>query len=230
MRGGCYGARPMTDAGPSTTTHTSDARLALAASLRRLGNALVAHQPDDGTLAEITRRVDEVLPSVEAAPERVHSLLARRETVFARTMPEGAEAIPASAFPDCVVSGRANPMGIGARAWREGDEAVCQVVLGKAFEGAPGRAHGGVVAALMDQTMGLVMSISGSPAFTGRLTVTYRHPTPLGRQLEGRARLAARTGRKMTVVGELRDGDRLLVQGEGLFVAVDPDRFFDAEV
>jgi len=219
----------MTDAGPATAAHTSDARLALAASLRRLGNALVAHQPDDEVLADITRRVNELLPSVEAAPDRVHSLLARRATVFAGTMPEGAEAIPASAFPDCVVSGRANPMGIGARLWREGDEAVCQVVLGKAFEGAPGRAHGGVVAALMDQTMGLVMSISGSPAFTGRLTVTYRHPTPLGRQLEARARLAARTGRKMTVTGELRAGDQLLVQGEGLFVAVDPDQFFDTE-
>jgi acyl-coenzyme A thioesterase PaaI-like protein len=189
----------------------------------------VAHQPDDTVLAEITRRVDEVIPAVETAPKRVHSLLARRATLFATSMPEGVDAIRPSAFADCVVSGRANPMGIGARLWREGDEAVCQVVLGEAFEGAPGRAHGGVVAALMDQTMGQVMSISGSPAFTGRLTVTYRHPTPVGHLLEARARLATHSGRKMTVTGELRCEGQLLVQGEGLFVAVDPDRFFDAE-
>ena len=33
---------------------------------------------------------------------------------------------------------------------RDGDEAVAQVCLGAAFEGAPGRAHGGVVAAVFD--------------------------------------------------------------------------------
>ena len=94
-------------------------------------------------------------------------------------------------------------MGIAARLWREGEEAVCQVTLGPAFEGAPGRAHGGVVAALFDETMGLVLSISSTPAFTGRLTVTYRAPTPLGEPLEVRARLAGRTGRKMTITAEL---------------------------
>jgi len=219
----------MAETDAAQDVHTSEARIALAASMQRLGNALVAHQPDDELLAEITRWADDVASAVEAAPERVHSLLVRREKIFAGTLPEGAEAISASAFPDCVVSGRANPMGIGARFWREGTEAVCQVTVGKAFEGAPGRVHGGVVAALMDHLMGLVMSISGSPAFTGRLNVTYRQPTPIGRLVEGRARLVERVGRKLQVAGELRDEGQLLVQGEGLFIAVDPDRFFDSE-
>jgi acyl-coenzyme A thioesterase PaaI-like protein len=219
----------MVDTGAAQELHTSEARLALAAAMQRLGNALVAHQPDDELLAEITHWADAAASSVEAAPERIHSLLVRREKIFAGTLPEGSEAISASAFPDCIVSGRANPMGIGARLWREGEEAVCHVTVGKAFEGAPGRVHGGVVAALMDHLMGLVMSISGSPAFTGRLTVTYRQPTPIGRPLEGRARLVARVGRKLHVAGELRDDGQLLVQGEGLFIAVDPDRFFDTE-
>jgi acyl-coenzyme A thioesterase PaaI-like protein len=217
----------MTDGDAAPTVHTTEARLALAATLRRLGNALVAHQADDEVLDEIARRVDELLPAVEAAPERPHAFLSRTETLFSRPMAERTEAIPSDAFPDCVVSGRANPMGIAARLWREGDEAVCQVTLGEAFEGAPGRAHGGVVAALMDETMGLVMSISTSPAFTGRLTITYRAPTPLGVPLEARARLAGQSGRKITVTGELRAGDRLLAQGEGLFITVDPERFFD---
>lgn len=224
---GCYGARPMTDRVSEPNPHTTAARLDLAASLRRLGNALVAHQADDQLLAEITRRVDEVLPQLETAPERPHAFLTRRATLFSRSLPEGAEAIPSDVFPDCVVSGLANPMGIAARLWREGNEAVCQVTLGEAFEGAPGRAHGGVVAALMDETMGLVMSISSNPGFTGRLTITYRHPTPLGQLLEARARLAGRSGRKMTVTGELRTGDQLLAQGEGLFISVDPEHFFD---
>jgi acyl-coenzyme A thioesterase PaaI-like protein len=219
----------MVDTGAAQDTHTSEARIAMAAAMQRLGNALVAHQPTDDLLTEIARWAEEAATSVEAAPERTHSLLVRREKIFGGKLPEGAAAISASAFPDCVVSGRANPMGIGARFWRDGDEAVCQVAVSRAFEGAPGRVHGGVVAALMDHLTGLVMSISGSPAFTGRLNVTYRQPTPIGRLVEGRARLVERSGRKLLVRGELREEGQLLVQGEGLFIAVDQDRFFDSE-
>lgn len=205
---------------------TSDARLALAAALRRLGNALVAHQPGDELLEEITRQVDAVTPRVEASPERPHAFSLHGPAIFSRGVAEGNEAIPRNAFPDCVVSGRANPMGIAAHLWRDDDEAVCQVVLGEAFEGAPGRAHGGVVAALIDETMGLVMSMSSTPAFTGRLTVTYRAPTPLGEPLEVRARLAGQAGRKITVTAALRAGERLLAEGEGLFIGVEPEHFF----
>jgi acyl-coenzyme A thioesterase PaaI-like protein len=210
----------------SEPPHTSEARLALAASLRRLGNALVAHQPDDRVLAGVTELVDRVIPQLEAAPERPHAFLQFGPAIFSRETAEGAVPVPRNSFPDCVVSGRANPMGIAARLWREGNEAVCQVTLGEAFEGAPGRAHGGVVAALIDETMGLVMSISGTPAFTGRLSVTYRAPTPLGEPLEVRARLADRAGRKITVAAELRSAAQLLAQAEGLFIGVDPEHFF----
>jgi acyl-coenzyme A thioesterase PaaI-like protein len=217
---------PATAAGDAPAPHTSEARLALAAALRRLGNALVARQPDDSVLEEVTRTVDAVVPLVEVAPARPHAFSELRSAIFTRPPGEGAASVPRNAFPDCVVSGRANPMGIDARLWREGDEAVCRVTLGAAFEGAPGRAHGGVVAALIDETMGLVMSISTTPAFTGRLTVTYRAPTPLGEPLEVRARLAGRDGRKITVTAELRSADRLLAQGEGLFIGVEPEHFF----
>jgi acyl-coenzyme A thioesterase PaaI-like protein len=199
--------------------------MALAATLRRLGNAIVGHQPGDDLMEDVTRQVEAMVPLVEAAPRRPHAFLEHGPAIFSPGLGTGVEAVPRNAFPDCVVSGGANPMGIAARLWREGDEAVCQVTLGAAFEGAPGRAHGGVVAALIDETMGLVMSISTTPAFTGRLTVTYRAPIPLGELLEVRARLADRTGRKITVTSELRCGDRLLAQGEGLFIGVEPEHF-----
>jgi acyl-coenzyme A thioesterase PaaI-like protein len=209
--------------------HTSDARLLAGASLRRLGNAVVAHQADDDLLTEISERADALASLVEAAPARTHAFLESGVNIFEAPVPEGDAGARRTAFPDCVISGRANPMGVAARLWREGDEAVCRVTLGAAFEGAPGRAHGGIVAALIDETMGLVMSISSTPAFTGRLSVTYRAPTPVGEPLEVRARLSDRTGRKMTITAELRSSERLLAEAEGLFIVVDPDRFFVAE-
>jgi acyl-CoA thioesterase FadM len=75
----------------------------------------------------------------------------------------------------------------------------------------------------------VVLSISATPAFTGRLSVTYRAPIQVGEPLEVRARLRERTGRKMTVAAQMRSAGRLLAAAEGLFIVVHPDRFFVAE-
>jgi acyl-coenzyme A thioesterase PaaI-like protein len=217
------------DSAQDGPAHTSEARLALADSLRRLGNGLVARQPDDDLMRRITAQVDEWLDEFAEAPERPHAFHVHEVPSFSGPVPENlGSIIPPNAFPDCVVSGMANPMGIAAKLWREKDEAVCQVTLGEAFEGAPGRAHGGIVASIIDETMGLAMSLSQTPAFTGRLTVTYRAPTPVGQPLEVRARLSDRSGRKMIITAELRAADQLLAEAEGLFITVTPRDFFRA--
>ena len=121
-----------------------------------------------------------------------------------RTIPSGAlanfkMAVPAEGqverhqlFSDSIVSGGANPMGLGGYLWREGDVAVMEVTLGKAFEGAPGRAHGGIVAALIDETMGLVLAINEQLAFTAQLDITYVAPAPINEPIFARAWLKSR--------------------------------------
>lgn len=224
-------AVPPSEVGATTTAqsasvgHTTQSRLAAAAALRNLGNAVVAHSADDETLDRITAVAGELLAAVSASAERPHAFLEQGFEIFSHPPVEGRPARSRNAFPDCIVSGMANPLGMAARLWREGEEAVCRVTLGPAFEGAPGRAHGGVVAALLDETMGLVLSIASTPAFTGRLAVTYRAPTPVGEPLEVRARLAGRSGRKMTITAAVSAAGRLLAEAEGLFIAVDPQRF-----
>ena len=83
-------------------------------------------------------------------------------------------------FRDSIVSGRTNPMGVGVHVVRRGDAAVAVTTLGPAFEGAPGRAHGGVVGAILDETMGHVLPIIGEMAYTANLTIDYIGPAPLG--------------------------------------------------
>jgi acyl-coenzyme A thioesterase PaaI-like protein len=213
--------------GPSSG-ETSEARLIAAAALRRLGNAFVAHQMDDAQLVEITKRIDALMPAVEGAPERTHAFFNEGPDSLLGRMNGGGDTPANSVFPDGVVSGKANPMGMEATLWREGDEAVMEVTLGAAFEGAPGRAHGGVVAALFDEIMGLALSVGGTLAFTGRLAVTYRAPTPLGVLLTSRARLSQRNARKLTITAELHSGDTLLAEAEGLFIAVETPHFLGA--
>ncbi|HEY7946488.1 MAG TPA: PaaI family thioesterase [Acidimicrobiales bacterium] len=205
------------DAEPTT------ARLDAAAAMRQLGHAIVGHDVDDDTFRHLTAAVQELLARVAGTPPRQPPKLDMNGGLFAVAPPQGGAR--GSHFPDCIVTGPANPMGVAARTRRDGDEAVVLATLGEAFEGAPGRAHGGIVAALFDEAMGFVLSIACTPAFTGRLTVTYRAPVPLGVPLEFRARMTGRDGRKLLMAGAARHGETLLAEAEALFVAVDPERF-----
>jgi acyl-coenzyme A thioesterase PaaI-like protein len=205
----------------------SPARLEAAAALRQLGNALIDREVDDDLLRRITAATLELLPQIESGPARVHSLVSLGPDGFTSRRVNDASGLPDDAFPDCFVSGLANPMGMAAQLELEHDEAHLTVTLGNAFEGAPGRAHGGAVAALIDEVMGFALSVSGTMAFTGRLTLTYRAPTPVGVPLEGHARVAHRQGRKLTITAELHCGDTLLAEAEGLFIAVDAAHFLN---
>ncbi|MDA8071825.1 MAG: PaaI family thioesterase [Actinomycetota bacterium] len=200
----------------------SPQRVAAATALRRLGHALVAREVDDAILGEIADRVGALLGELDRAPARRRPIGAMKLAQF-----EGAAASGERLehFPDCVVSGQANPLGIAIVCTRDGDEAVARVTLGAAFEGAPGRAHGGIVAAVFDDTMGYVLMMERTPAYTGRLSITYRAPAPVGEELEFRAKLRRRTGRKLDIVGQARHEETVVAEAEGLFIAVDPARF-----
>ena len=200
----------------------SPARIDAAGALRRLGHAVVAHDVGDDVFDRITAEVEGLLAAVEDAPDRLRAPMDMVRSIFVAPPPDG---VHHPRFPDSIVTGKANPMGLAAEIGRDGDDAVLRTTLGPAFEGAPGRAHGGTVAALLDEVMGFVLSIHATPAYTGRLTVTYRAPTPLGVELEMRARLKSRHGRKLRIEAEAHQATTLVAQAEGLFVTVEPERF-----
>jgi acyl-coenzyme A thioesterase PaaI-like protein len=211
-------------------THTSQSRLAAAAAIRDLGHRLISTQPDDSALDQIAALVDQALTVLEGAPPRGHVLMAARAEQLAARDDDGTvlQTPEGSLFPDSLVSGRANPLGINASILTEDGEAVGRVTLGPAFEGAPGRCHGGVVAALIDETMGRVLAIEHLLAFTGWLKVTYRAPTPLGVPIVCRAHATSKAGRKLMISATLHDGDTLLAEAEALFIIVDAAQFASA--
>lgn len=206
--------RPMREA-------ATPARVEAATALRRLGHALVSHEVDDDVLERMAHVASELASELGSGAARSRPVDDMKRRLYA-TPPADGESM--DHFPDCVVSGVANPMGVAMRVHREGDEAVATVRLGPAFEGAPGRAHGGVVAAVFDDAMGFVLSMLSTPAFTGWLRVSYLAPTPVGEELEFRARLAERDGRKLLVSGEARHEGALVARAEGLFVTIPPER------
>lgn len=104
-------------------------------------------------------------------------------------------------------------------------EVIATLSYGDAYEGPPGCLHGGFIAAIFDEVLGLAQALSGAPGMTGRLEVTYRSPTPLNTELRVVGRLVAVEGRKITTTGEIRDGERLCAEAVGTFISFKPGTF-----
>jgi len=192
--------------------------------MRTLGHSFVEHALSDDQLDTLSRQLRELHQQFSDAPVRVREFV-RTETPI--TIPTIEEIGTRQLFADSFVSGTANPMGLAAQLWREGDTACMQVTLGKAFEGAPGRAHGGVVAALLDEVMGLMNVLHGAMAFTARLDITYHAPTPLGEPIIARAWLQRKDERKHFVEATLHADELLVASSNALFITIDRATFLE---
>ncbi len=92
-----------------------------------------------------------------------------------------------------------------------------EVVLGAAYEGPPGCAHGGVSALLLDHLMGVTASQMNRVTLTGTLTLRYRNPLPLGRvRLDGR--VSGEEGRKVFVEATITGDLGVAIEAEGIFI------------
>ena len=198
-----------------------EAREAAAAALRRLGHAVVGHDCDPGLLLRIAAAAERIAGEVEHGTPRSRPIESMKRRLWESPPPDGG---PMSHFAECVVSGEANPMGIGIQPRRVGEEVVADFNLGAAFEGAPQRAHGGVVAAIFDDIMGYVLVLRRTPAYTGQMTVDYLAPVPIGVDLQARAWMQDRDGRKLRMQAEMTQDGEVIGRASGLFIAIPPER------
>lgn len=233
-----------TDAPASSADDADDAggadgaRLAAAAALRDLNHAFVGHDAPPAVFTEFRRRVVAETALIQTGPrrDRLALMAAARLAASAATPdtapPFGGGGLPNSGYEDRAVAGAANPMSIGFDQRddlpSEGEDITTQFVLRKGFEGAPGRAHGGVVAAAFDDITGWVIAQIRQPAFTGELTVRFEAPVPVDTELVVTTRLADRDGRKLYITAEMTAHDRLVATCKATYITVDPSIFAGA--
>ena len=213
------------------TTDELDARTRMATALQHLGHHLLGHRIDPDLANRIAATAESLTAEVATRPSRDRTAEMAANPRFATLLsggtpqPIGADGNPMDLFRDSIVSGRTNPMGIGLEVRRHGDSVVATTTLGPAFEGAPGRAHGGVVAAILDETMGYVLPIIGELAYTANLNIDYVAPAPLHRQLRVTASLRDRADRKLWIEAHGESDQGTFVRAEALFLAVDLTKF-----
>jgi acyl-coenzyme A thioesterase PaaI-like protein len=130
---------------------------------------------------------------------------------------------PEDTYHHCFGCGPGHPAGLHVRCFRTDDGVASPVWIAREYEGPPGAAHGGIVAAYLDEIMaGAALRGTGKIAVTGELTVRYRRPVPTERAIIGRGRLVADHGRYIDLEGELVDAasEETLATGRGRFFPV----------
>lgn len=209
---------------PDHPDAVADARALAGRALRDLGHALVGHHAPIELVERMTKSLDALTDEFEVGPLRSRAQV-RSEGSWGTEYPDGATM---TSYDERPVSGRASPWGLDLHIRRDGEEAVALLTLRAAHEGAPGRSHGGIVAALFDDVYGFVLNIIGQSAFTGELSVRYEAGVPIGERLECRVRLAERDGRKLYMTGELSTVGhtrQVVARSKATFIAIDQSVF-----
>ena len=126
----------------------------------------------------------------------------------------------------CPACGPDNPHGHHLTVQRRGDEVHAVHVFDERHVGAPGIAHGGAVATVLDDLFGFLLYLTGSPAVTRKLEVRYDSPVILGTTYELAARVVRTEGRKLFVEADMREAEGSLVAfASALFLRVDVTHF-----
>lgn len=127
--------------------------------------------------------------------------------------------------PHCLGCGTDNPASLKLRMRVADGRVFGTVQLDRRHEGAPGFAHGGAVATVLDDALGTVLIVLERPAVTAHLAVDYRAPVLLGRRLSVEAWAESIDGRKLHLAAVLRDGEVVVAESQAMFVAVDIEHF-----
>jgi len=108
---------------------------------------------------------------------------------------------------------------------REAGELRGTVTFPEHFNGYPGVTHGGIVAAVLDETAGRTVLMDGGfedLMVTAKLEVVYRRPTPTGVPLEVVGRLLRRFGTRAEAKTELHLPDGTVAARDTVLLARPP--------
>lgn len=96
---------------------------------------------------------------------------------------------------------------------------VARVWFGPVTEGPPGHAHGGSIAAVLDEVLGLAAWAAGHKIVVGNLNVSFRQLLPIQTVVQVNTRVVSVEGRKVMVHGEIHSLDgQIYARGECLCI------------
>ena len=200
---------------PNAST-VSAAELDLVDATRDLLDAVVQTDADDATRESAAAQIRSVASTLRARTRDAVIVLVRHDDGRLENLTQAgsgrlnARALPLTfdPLPPPAPAGTLAPV-----------EVVAHCTLDASHSGAPARAHGGVVATMFDEALGVAATAAGASGLTGSIEMRFRRATPLGVPLRVTARCTERAGRKSYASGALWHGDVLLAEATAVFVS-----------
>lgn len=189
-------------------------RRRIAKAAQRLHDALIRIEAEPEELSQWADRLEGLADDVEG-----HE---RRDTRQANRSLFTGQATATDIF-DMMdydpVGGLSNPIAPQLIWDRDDPEGVeGHVTLGLAYQGPPGRVHGGVVAWLMDSVLSRAMHAAHRIGVTGTLKLRYTAGTPVNEELVCRGQVVRQDGRKLIIQGGIWHDGEQTVEAEGIWL------------
>jgi acyl-coenzyme A thioesterase PaaI-like protein len=130
---------------------------------------------------------------------------------------------------NCLGCGERNAHGHRLQVRRSGETVTAVHAFDERHEGAPGIAHGGALATVIDDLYGFLQYLVGGPAVTRHLEIDYLAPVLLGQEYNLEARLVSKVNRRLHVGATMTDPDgNAVLTSTATFVLVDVGHFTSA--
>ena len=133
----------------------------------------------------------------------------------------------------CLVCGLQNPFGLYTAFYElENDELLAMFTPTEEHQGYPGRLHGGISAAILDETIGRAIMIRYDDDIWGvtmEFTSRFKKPVPLNEELRVMSRITKENTRVFEGSGEilLSDGT-VAVEGRGKYLKLPLEKIADS--
>jgi acyl-coenzyme A thioesterase PaaI-like protein len=118
----------------------------------------------------------------------------------------------------CFGCGQANLFGLQLELDGDGERVRGRFFVKQDHQGPPGYAHGGIVAAALDEAMALALHADGLDARTRRIELDLLAPAPVGAFVEVEAAVDRRDGRRIHTRAVAREGDTVVAEAVADFV------------
>ncbi len=189
------------------------AKRKISKATRRLINNLLTSTSSPKELKNIANEIEKQADSLD----KKEKLCGIASYLFAKDADHGSRIN--IAYELNPVFGKSNPIAPDFNIWIEGKKAFGRVNMGWQYEGPPNCVHGGFIAAIFDQFLGVAQRMTKQPGFTGQLNVSYLKPTPLNVDLHLEGWVKKVDGRKSFLVSKMWADDILTAQCEGVFIS-----------
>lgn len=128
-------------------------------------------------------------------------------------------------YKNCFVCGQESPVGLKSRFETDGEKVWTEFQADPRYEGYKGVIHGGIITALLDETMGKAICAGyNTLAMTGKLEIRFRRETRVGLKLLVEGWVTGCKGKFYETKGIVRDETgEVLAEAKGMFIAIPPD-------